>query len=70
MFNTKVATEYELIREVEELLFKHIGPAKTTRFWTAFNKGSDDYLTIKEKLFTGETIDTLYRKIEKYQKAK
>lgn len=32
--------------------------------------GKDDYLKIREQLFAGETVATLYEKIQAYQKSK
>ena len=70
MLNYQVNTEYEIIKEGEQVLLKHLGPVKATRFWTAINKGTGDYLKIKKDLFKGETVDTLYQKIKKYQDGK
>jgi len=64
MAGIKVNSDQEILREAEEILWTHLGPAKATRFWIALSSGAGDYLQIKETLFKGETVDTLYRKIQ------
>jgi len=64
MAEIKVNSDQEILREAEEVLREHLGPAKATRFWVALGGGSGDYLQIKETLFKGETVDTLYEKIQ------
>lgn len=68
MLIPEVSTEHEIMREAEEVLVKHLGPAKATRFWVAFSQGAGDYLQIKERLFEGETVETLYQKVQQYEK--
>ena len=65
MARVKVSSDQEILREAEEVLREHLGPAKTTRFWIAVGGGTGDYLQIKEKLFEGETVDTLYEEIQR-----
>jgi len=64
MAGIKVNSDQEILREAEEILWTHLGPAKATRLWIALNSGAGDYLQIKETLFKGETVDTLYKKIQ------
>ncbi len=58
MAEIKVDSDQEILREAEEVLRAHLGPAKATRFWIAWSGGTGDYLQIKETLFKGETVDT------------
>lgn len=69
MKTTSTLTEYEIIREAEEILLKYLGPTKTIRFWNTFNKGKSDYLQIKKKIFKGESVDILYQKVKEYKKS-
>jgi hypothetical protein len=64
----KVSNDQEILREAEEVLYKHLGPSKATRFWISVAKGSGDYLKLKEELFQGETVDTLYESIKTRRK--
>ena len=68
MAEIRVNSDREILREAEEVLRVHLGPAKATRFWIALSGGTGDYLQIKETLFKGETVDTLYEKITTQKK--
>jgi len=57
-------SDQEILREAEEVLRAHLGPAKATRFWITWSGGTGDYLRMKETLFKGETVDALYEKIQ------
>ena len=70
MTKISISSEQEIVREAEVILMKHLGAAKTARFLAAWRQGVGDYLEIREGLFTGETVDTLYEKILNYQKAR
>ena len=65
MMNIEMDSDQEILREAEEVLWVHLGPAKATRFWIAWIGGTGDYLQIKEILFKGETVDSLYKTIVK-----
>ena len=69
MARIKVNSDQEILREAEEILRTHLGPAKATRFWIALSGGAGDYLQIKETLFKGETVDTLYKKIQESERS-
>lgn len=64
MTKIKMDSDQKILREAEEVLRVHLGPAKATRFWIAWSGGTGNYLQIKETLFKGETVDTLYEKIQ------
>ena len=68
MVGIKVSSDQEILREAEEVLRTYLGPAKATRFWIALSGGAGNYLQIKETLFKGETVDTLYEKIQESKK--
>lgn len=53
-----------IIEEALQVLSKHLEPSKIMRFLAICNLGSVDYLNLKEKLFEGETVDSLYEKIK------
>ena len=58
----KVLSEQEVLREATEVLLEHLSPAKVARFC-----GWGNYLTLREQLFAGETVTTLFDKIQAYQ---
>lgn len=66
--NIEVTSEQQIVREGEALLMRHLGLAKTVRFLSAWRQGAGDYLKIREKLFEGETVDSLYDKIIDFEK--
>ena len=66
----RVDNDLTVLLEAETVLMKHLGPSKTARFLAAWRQGAGDYLQIREKLFAGETVDTLYDKIFLFQQSK
>ena len=66
----KIISEQEILRDAEAVLLKHLGPAKAARFWAAWRQGAGDYLEIRSRLFEGETVRTLYEKVQQYEKTK
>ncbi len=68
--NIKVLSEQEVLWEAAEVLLKNLGRAKTARFWAARQKGEEDYLQIRDRLFEGQTVKTLYEQIQEFQKHK
>ena len=65
-----VTSERQIIREAAQVLMRHMSPAKATRFWASWQVGEGDYLVIREQLFAKETVKSLYKKIEEFQKKK
>jgi N-dimethylarginine dimethylaminohydrolase len=65
-----VASERQVIKEAAQVLMMHMSPAKATRFWASWQVGEGDYLVIREQLFAKETVKSLYKQIEEFQKKK
>ena len=65
-----VASERQVIQEAAQVLMTHMSPAKATRFWASWQVGEGDYLVIREQLFAKETVKSLYKQIEEFQKKK
>ena len=63
----KVISEREVLREAAEVLLQHMEPAKVARFWATWQIGEGNYLAIREQLFAGETVATLFEKVQAYQ---
>ncbi|MBM3240608.1 hypothetical protein FJZ31_30355 [Candidatus Poribacteria bacterium] len=66
----RMDNDLTVLLEAEMVLMKHLGPSKTARFFAAWRQGAGDYLQIREKLFAGGTVDTLYDKILLFQQSK
>jgi len=56
--------DQKIMEEAFMILSEKLEPSKLSRFWTICQLGSGDYCQIKEKLFTEETVDSLYDKIK------
>lgn len=65
----KVISEQEVVQEGAEVLLEHLSPAKVARFWAAWQVGGGNYLAIREQLFAGETVTTLFEKVQAYQRS-
>ena len=55
--------DQQVVSEVFDLLLKKLEPSTVARFWQICRLGTEDYSQIKDKLFEGETVDSLYDKI-------
>lgn len=64
----KVLKEQEVIQEAVAVLLASMSPAKVARCLSAWQVGTGNYLTIKEQLFAGETVASLFEKIQATQK--
>lgn len=63
-------TEKQVIQEALNILSTHLKPSNYARFIAACQLGEGDYLNTKEQLFTDETVDSLYEKIQAFETAK
>ena len=64
----RVMNEQEIIQEATEVLLERLSPAKMVRFWATWQIGTGNYLAIRERLFAKETVQTLFEKVQAYQK--
>ena len=66
--NMTIPSEQEILQEGLAVLIEHLGTSKTVRFLSAWKQGAGNYLSMREKLFAGETVDSLYEKIIAFEK--
>ncbi|MCA1993651.1 MAG: hypothetical protein LDL41_16650 [Coleofasciculus sp. S288] len=64
----KILREQEVIQEAVTILLANMQPSKVARCLSAWQVGTGNYLAIKEQLFAGETVATLFEKIQIAQK--
>ena len=64
----KVMRDQDIVEEATEVLLDNLGTAKMARFWAAWQIGTGDYTAMREQLFAGETVQTLYEKVQAYQR--
>jgi hypothetical protein len=57
-----------LIGKAIKALIEKLGISKATEFWTSLGYGKEDYSLLRKKIFSRETIESLYRKIKKAEK--
>lgn len=62
-----VIREQELLREAVRVLWEHLSPAKVVRLWATWQMGEGDYLALRDQLFEGESVATLFEKVRAYQ---
>ncbi len=65
--NISLTSEQEILQEGQAVLIKYMGVSKAARFFSAWCQGAGNYLRIREKMFEGETVDTLYARITDFE---
>lgn len=56
-----------LIEMAAEALIDKMGVSKASEFWSSLNYGKGNYLKMKREIFSQETINSLYKKLKKFQ---
>jgi hypothetical protein len=67
---TKTLNEQAVVHEAMTVLLKHLDPAKVARFLAARPVAGQDYIAERDRLFRGETVASLSRKIAATAKRK
>ena len=65
--STRVVSDQELWQEAVEVIRKNMSPAKAARVISGLRIGSGNYADLKERLFGGETVDSLSAAIMRFQ---
>ena len=65
--NTLTISEPEVIHEAMTILLQHMEPAKVAKFLAARPVLRGDYLPLRERLFAGETVESLAAKIREFE---
>lgn len=63
-------TERQIIEQALKILFTRMTSSSVARFVAFCQLGDGDYLKTKEWLFAGETVDSLYKKIQDFENSK
>ncbi|MCT7973171.1 hypothetical protein [Laspinema olomoucense] len=63
-------SEKQVIHQALDILSSNLDPSSFARFVAVCQLGEGDYLKTKEQLFNPETVDSLYEKIQAFEKAK
>jgi hypothetical protein len=59
-----LSNDQQIIEEVFNVLIENLDTSTVMRFWKICNLENSNYSQIKEQLFAGETVDSLYDKIK------
>jgi hypothetical protein len=65
--NTKTLNEQAVLHEAMTVLLEHLEPAKVAKFLAARPVAGADYLALRERLFAGETVEGLGKKIRQFE---
>jgi hypothetical protein len=65
--NTKTLNEQAVLHEAMTVLLEHLEPAKVAKFLAARPVAGSDYLALRERLFAGETVESLAEKIRQFE---
>ena len=63
----KVTSEQQILQEALGVLLANLEPSKVMRFRATCQLGEGNYLVLKEQIFEGETVASLYKEISTYQ---
>lgn len=67
MMRVNRPTDRQVIQQALEILLTHMDPSNVARFVAVCQLGEGDYLKTKDRIFAGETVDSLYEKIEAFE---
>jgi hypothetical protein len=67
---TKTFNEQQVIHEAMTVLLEHLEPAKVAMFIAARPIAGADYLELRERLFAGETVQSLAEKIRPFERSR
>ena len=59
---TNLPGDAEIAREALQVLMQHMPASKVARLLSSLQVGKGDYLEIRDKLFPGETVESLFEK--------
>ncbi len=59
-----VATANEINKDAFEVLFRELGVSRTIRFINQYSMGNSNYVEMKDKIFTGMTVEDIVSEIK------
>jgi hypothetical protein len=60
-------SDVEIAKEALSVLMEHMPASKVARLLSALQIGDGDYLKLREELFAGETVESLFKKASEHQ---
>ena len=65
----KVASDSEIIEEALQVLVRNMSPAKVARLLAIWKVGKGDYLSVRDQLFAGATLESLVNEMNEIERA-
>ncbi len=63
----KTLSEREVIEEALDVLLKHMEPAKVAKFLAVWQTDGQNYLDVRDQLFSGVTVEELYKRLREFE---
>jgi hypothetical protein len=65
---TQITRDQSLLNTAFEVLLLNLGPQKTSQLWHLLIPSKTDYTYVRQKLFKGKNIDSLYKEAKKFDR--
>jgi len=65
----RIESDQAVVNEAVELLLEHMPPSKVAQLLAAWQVGEGDYLQMRDHLFKGETVDSLFQDVLRTEQA-
>ena len=65
---TQTTRDQSLLTTAFDVLLRNLGPQKTSQLWHLLIPSKTDYTSIRQKLFKGKNIDSLYKEAKRLNK--
>lgn len=66
--NVQVGKQQSLLNIAFEVLLRNLGPQKTNQLWQVLNPLMGNYLSERQKLFRGKSVDSLYKEAKNFNR--
>lgn len=66
---TQTTKNQSLLSTAFGVLLQNLGPQKTNQLWHLLIPSKTDYTSIRQKLFKGKSLSSLYKEAKKFNKS-
>lgn len=67
---TQTTKNQSLLSTAFEVLLHKLGPQKTSQLWHLLTPSKTEYTKIRQKLFKGKSVESIYKEAKKFNKNK
>ena len=67
---TQLTKDQSLLTTAFDILLQNLGPQKTSQLWHLFTSSKIEYANIRQKLFKGKGIESVYKEAKRFNKNK